>query len=480
MKFFSCLKCNQEFKKNTIFGTKFNLCILHSLNKNKDKFWQQIQNDLNLKYTCERGQEELDHYYIQYNSIVFPKFQKDYEDDRYDATSEISNFYFLHESYLNHDCEQSPEGYYVDKLIEKCHIEFNNCTFLDEVNLQRYEFKESVIFNNCTFEKEVHLNDSLNAYIEFRSCDFKDQKLKLNDKTFYKLFHLIDCNNIALLNMENINFMDSASFSQSNLKKVKFNEARFGGMAIFVKTHFYEDTKFNYCLFEENVFFNEAIVHKTIDLKNAIFKKEVNFLDMKNENENVLKAKNIENRETARIIKHSFEKQDNIIEANKFYALEMHKRDEELSEIKKDNFKDWIVFKLHKISSNHSQDWVLVLLWIINISYVYKFLKDGFVYLPDRVLFAGLFVAFISMFILICKKFLFIKKLNCITTAHFITMMLFLLYSSMTLDNISNLINPFSIMTTETITIDLLIFKSAVVYLIYQFIVSIKQNTRRK
>ena len=48
---------------------------------------------------------------------------------------------------------------------------------------------------------------------------------------------------------------------------------------------------------------------------NTFFRKEVNFLlmDIK-----------IDDRETARIIKHSFEQQNNIIEANKFYALEMN------------------------------------------------------------------------------------------------------------------------------------------------------------
>ena len=76
-----------------------------------------------------------------------------------------------------------------------------------------------------------------------------------------------------------------------------------------------------------------------------------------------LKSENIANRETARIIKNSFEKQNNIIEANKFYALEMEKEKEELTW--KENFIDKLIFTAHEISSNHSQNPLRVLFWII-------------------------------------------------------------------------------------------------------------------
>lgn len=430
------MKCSHENCKLAVYDNE--KCILHSDKKDKDinKFWQQIQSDLKLKYTCERGQEEIDNHYVQYNFVIFPEFQKDSEYDHYNATCEISNFYFGHESYFSGYCEESPESYDTDKLIEKCHIEFNRCTFLEEVNLQRYRFQESIIFNQCTFEKEVLLCDILNAYIEFRSCDFNNNKLNLSDKTFYKIFNFIDCKNIDLLNMENINFIDSASFSESNLNKVEFNEARFGGMAIFVKTHFYEDTKIDFCVFEENVFFNEAIVHKTINLKNAIFKKEVNFLDMKDKNEKVLKALNIANRETARIIKHSFEKLNNILEANKYYAIEMKKREKELSFCT--NPFELLIFCLHKITSNNSQSWQLAFIWIIVLSIlgIQNNLIDS-----------------------VCAFY----------------------YSNAHLDEIAkSFYRFFASFDIQKITFYSLSLKLFMGYLVYQFIVSIRQNTRRK
>ena len=48
-------------------------------------------------------------------------------------------------------------------------------------------------------------------------------------------------------------------------------------------------------------------------------------------------------------------------------------------------------------------------------------------------------------------------------------------------DTIANKINPFSIMISkDPLTFGLLFFKVIMAYLIYQFIVSVRQNTRRK
>ena len=49
------------------------------------------------------------------------------------------------------------------------------------------------------------------------------------------------------------------------------------------------------------------------------------------------------------------------------------------------------------------------------------------------------------------------------------------------LTDLANVINPFSIMTKgDTLNLGMLIFKVIITYLIYQFVVSVRQNTRRK
>lgn len=62
-----------------------------------------------------------------------------------------------------------------------------------------------------------------------------------------------------------------------------------------------------------------------------------------------------------------------------------------------------------------------------------------------------------------------------------ISLFMFMFLSYIDLDIIAMNINPFSIMTSkEPITLGLLIFKITIAYVIYQFIVSVRQNTRRK
>ena len=62
-----------------------------------------------------------------------------------------------------------------------------------------------------------------------------------------------------------------------------------------------------------------------------------------------------------------------------------------------------------------------------------------------------------------------------------ISTLVFIFMSYVSLDVIADKINPFSIMTSkDPITFGLLIFKITIAYLIYQFIVSVRQNTRRK
>lgn len=62
----------------------------------------------------------------------------------------------------------------------------------------------------------------------------------------------------------------------------------------------------------------------------------------------------------------------------------------------------------------------------------------------------------------------------------------YFLYSSLYFDDgdlkeFSNMINPFSIMTKgEDLDFTTMIYKIIIAYLIYQLIISIRQNTRRK
>ena len=426
------MKCFEKNCKLEVIEND-NKCILHSEDKDKDIqiFWKRIRDDLSKKYICNEGEREIFNHEVIYKNIQFPKFEeenfKDYESESNRCISdEESNFYFI-------NSEEDGKNY-IDEIINDCNIKFENCTFWDEVKLERYDFQNIISFVDCTFEKEIFIKDEINSIISFINCDFKNQKFDISNRIFNKNFILIECKNVELI-IINTYFKSTFSLSRSNINKAIFDQTNFEDMAIFIDTKFTKDISFNYCIFSNHVFLNGCEIHTKIDLKNAIFKSETNFIDIKNKYGKDLKAENIDNRETARIIKNYFEKQNNIIEANKFYALEMRKREKELS--CKGPVFEFIIFYLHKITSKHSQSWILVLSWIVFVSIL------GIENTP----------------------------MESITK---------LLYGQNYLDLIANSFYSIFKFDGSDITIYKLILKLFMGYLIYQFIVSIRQNTRRK
>lgn len=193
-----------------------------------------------------------------------------------------------------------------------------DCIFLDNIDLTPFFDAKNLEITNCTF----HENVDIQTIIHQEQFVFQKNSILKEIKFF------------------NIEFKSICFFVENNINKLTFNGVRFDDNAIFSNSKI------------ENLSF-----------KNTFFRKETNFLDMT--------FSEVGNREIARIIKDSFEKQNNIIEANKFYALEMKEREKELEKDLKEgkNFFEWLIFKIHGISSNHSQDWLLSLFWILNITF---------------------------------------------------------------------------------------------------------------
>lgn len=205
-------------------------------------------------------------------------------------------------------------------LMYKLNIVFSECIFLDDVKIYGAYTKHNFGCSNSVFHGDL----------DFSGVTFKNN------------FNLINCKVNKLITVGN--FESFVDFSQSI---------------------FNEDIEFKLTTFERLVNFKSTTFVKTLNLKSAVFKDDVNFLDIK---------VNMANRETARIIKDSFEQQNNIIESNKYYALEMKEREKELSPFK--NLFEWLTFKIHGIASDHSQDWLLALFWIINITFLLPFIEE--------------------------------------------------------------------------------------------------------
>lgn len=337
-------------------------------------------------------------------------------------------------------------------------VYFDNCDIKGKVNFGKSIFKDRFTFNNMKHIEEIWLR-----YAEFQK--------KVEFKKSY-------CKN---LDFENVTFKNLVDFYGSIFEgNINFEKTTFKDISVFTNVIFKDDINFKYTTFEKLAQFKETVFEKSLNLEDTIIKEEINFLKIKTKDNKELNSENMANRETARIIKDSFEQQNNIIEANKFYALEMKSREKELSP--KENFFEWLVFKIHGISSNHSQDWILALFWIL--SFTFTFLTIEFInthYLThavDYILIDTLvFLGFVSGSYLIIEY----EKINKFWYIGIYYIFYGFFSQDWLLKCFSNKLNPFSIMTgNEELTFSGLIYKIIIAYLIYQLIISIRQNTRRK
>ncbi|MGB5918268.1 hypothetical protein [Arcobacter sp.] len=298
--------------------------------------------------------------------------------------------------------------------------------------------------------------------------------------------------------------MQDFSIVTSYVNEIITDFAVFKEKSIFSFNIFNKKVDFKMNMFEEISFIRYSVFINGLNLRDSIFKSGCNFLNLSNKiiekemlsiglKESIIDIvkrikfkKNLilDNRETARIIKDSFEQQNNIIEANRFYALEMKEREKELN-FSKEPF-EWLVFKIHSLSSNHSQDWTLSLFWIIILGLLCSFISydENYIFTEKdyilNQLYLGILIPLLCFTLLL--SLLKFEKIKLILSTLFITLIFYLNYTrDISFNHFAYVLNPFSIMRDdEPITFGTLIFKIIIAYLIYQLIISIRQNTRRK
>ena len=388
-----------------------------------------------------------------------------------------------------------------DKFIVENHLLYNcgfeniRCSntrfkkrFFKFNNINRYKKIEKIELDYCEFDEDFILNITDNEdkenleYIEIANINFEHSIF--NGKVKIQFCDIKD-----EANFYNTKFKDLADFYRTKFNKVVFERTDFENVAVFSEAIFNQNLNFKYTKFLGYSVFRDTVIKGKLDLRNAIFdpNSDANFLDITSQERKrdketkefygEPKTINVANRETARLIKSFYEYSNNIIEANKFYALEMKEREKELNKtiLEKKNIIDWIIFKLHGLSSNHSQDPISPVLWILNIAFIFS-LSTSSLELDNILANITILVILIGigMYMRIKSNF----YLNIILVGNLL-MPAFISYITFT--TIADKVNPFSIMTSkDPITFGLLLFKITIAYLIYQFIISVRQNTRRK
>lgn len=363
---------------------------------------------------------------------------------------------------------------YIESDVPNIHIS-NNKKEINKLTIKHNTLK-SLTIHNTIIKKDFLLNKE-----QYKKRDIFDlDLLNLKESTFEGKVK-IQFYDIQDASFYNTKFQDLADFYQTIFHKVNFERTDFWSISVFSESHFKCDVAFDYVKFWGKAIFRDTIIEGTLNLRDSIFNDEANFLNITKEKIDKDKEPvdiNVANRETARVIKKFYDNSNNIIEANRFYKLEMEKREEELKKDIKSNLWEWLIFKFHEISSNHSQDWLLSLFWIFIISFgVEVFKKIELIYYSLAIILPLIFILFIFEFK--SNKTVF----NVLLIG--IGLLFYILYGYLTKDYklyyFSNNLNPFSIMTgVDKLNILELLYKVIIAYLLYQFIISIRQNTRRK
>ena len=312
------------------------------------------------------------------------------------------------------------------------------------------------------------------------------------------------------INFNNTTFEDEANFKNMTFDgDINFKVATFKDKANFWKTSFNGNTTFKYVTFQNDAIFqlttfnsidlsySKAVSYidffkatfQTINLENSHFI-NAKFLNLQNKQGENLYKDNFMNKESARIIKDHFEKQNNITEANKYFALEQNKYLEELKKsIHENNYKNFLVVWLNKYVSYFGTDWMRPLLSIFIFGYIaslgYGFIQEG----CESINFTKSKLFLFSAFLYSLLVYYFYHKKLWVALVASILAFFSLLMGDIHLREISNdiskLINPLNIFKPkvnyfENIAIYGMLVKLGMSVLIYQFIMAFRQNTRRK
>ncbi len=287
------------------------------------------------------------------------------------------------------------------------HTLFNKCRFIDDVNIIGNILQDGTkttkitadLFSDCFFYKELYIESTI-----IDSKIFTNTELKIYSSPNIDKLTIMNCSieRDFILNKIQINellffhneFNSKFEFKHNTCKKYEETDTNHHGLydafdskfdvfkvekcifkdfvgfedCIFSYSNQSEITQsiFKYATFKSFVNFRNTHFNAGLDISLANFKETPNFLNSDIDSKNT-------NRETFRIIKHSFDSIGNRIEANKFFAYEMNKYKEEVSKTGTDEQK-FILFFNEKIS-NFGQSYSRPLILLIITTFIHAALK---------------------------------------------------------------------------------------------------------
>lgn len=444
----------------------------------KDEIEVYLDNDVELRLITQT-QMNRD---VVFDNIVFPARDSR---DHYDYFKLLKKLKSAHFNY----CTFSLSGIDINEL----KVFYQDCKFNSYWTVYHSELLGNVnntLYQCCSFEGDVSVNseegaDASKNYSIFTDCHFY-KKLDICNATISSLIFnnspniIVNMKEVNLVNSiiegkfvlnktildifnaENTSFKSKFELKENTVKEFTIFNTNFHKIFDAYKTKFdsyvskkcifYDFTGFELCefgllneqlaTFEYVTFlgfvnYRNAIFHGGLDLENTNLKEAPNFLKIKIYSGNT-------NRETYRIIKNSFDKVGNNIEANKFFSLEMRQYKVELS--KQPISQETVIFWLNKNISNFGMSYIRPVFLILIFSIIYQGLISAY---HNNILYkiAPEYNSYISFF-------------------------------SDFINNLASNIIPFNKFLFEGMEFLSLVFYIVFASLIWQTIVSIKKHTR--
>lgn len=302
------------------------------------------------------------------NSTYFVQFIFDECDIKFwNENINIDCHVIFHNSNINVNVQDVKinEVYLLSKNFYNCN--FKNLSLLTDVNIVHVDlFGNSIDLFQLV---KINITDNQINKIDIKGC--KIEKITVKESSFSRDFTIYN-STINEIRIENVNFNSLSEFNEVTFQNIfDFREITYKGFTLFDKCIFNTKAKFEYIIFEKSTSFRELIFNKGLNLDFTSCDNEINFFGIKGLNQK--ESKENTSQETYRILKHNFEKIGNKIDSNEYLTLELDKHRNNIwnsSEFSFRLLRDGIVSFLHWISSNHSSNWFLTLVWIFIVSIV--------------------------------------------------------------------------------------------------------------
>lgn len=254
--------------------------------------------DVSFKKTVIGKEDKSNKYFLDFDSTKF------YKQIKIDECTILNGIQFPYDSFVTSLIIKDTKLNFLNLLgsITDIAIKGNdkeiNSLYIECNGYRKFFLINTIVKSNFIFEQNNTIGNAKISCLNLRDSTFegkvKIQQFEIDNADFY-----------------NTKFNDLADFYQTKFNTVNFERTSFEDIVVFARSEFEEKVNFKYTTFGGNSIFKMAKFKKGLDLEDTVIHGTMNFIKSD--------IPDVGSRETARIIKHSFDDINNNIDANKYY-----------------------------------------------------------------------------------------------------------------------------------------------------------------